>query len=240
MDDTLKLIKLAQSGNKEAMEKLVSDNVRLIWSIVKRFKNRGYEADDLFQIGSMGLIRCIKKFDVGFNVKFSTYAVPMIMGEIRRFMRDDGMIKISRPLKETAVKAKYVCETLAKKNGREPTVNEVAEELGIEREDVIMAMEADKEVESLYSIIYQGDNNPVYLIDKLTEKKDETENILIGIMIEETIGKLRQKEQKVIKMRYYEDKTQSEVAKEIGVSQVQVSRIEKKVINYFREHLKTE
>ena len=212
MDDTLKLIKLAQSGDKEAMEKLVSDNVRLIWSIVKRFRNRGYEADDLFQIGSMGLIRCIKKFDVGFNVKFSTYAVPMIIGEIRRFMRDDGMIKISRPLKETAVKAKYTCEVMTKKNGREPTVNEVAEELGIEREELIMAMEADKEVESLYSVIYQGDNNPVYLIDKLTEKKDETENILNEIMIEETIGKLNPKEQKVIKMRYYEDKTQSEAA----------------------------
>lgn len=235
MDNTLELIKLAQSGDKNASQKIVSQNMGLIWSIVKKFTNRGYEAEDLFQIGSIGLLKCINKFDLNYDVKFSTYAVPMIMGEIKRFIRDDGMIKVSRPLKEIAVKAKYTQDAMTKRNGIQPTVNELAKELNVEIDDLIMALDADKDVESLYSTVYQSDGNPVYLIDKLDKKEDNNEKIVDNIVLKQIIGELKPREQQIITLRYYYDKTQTEVAKEIGVSQVQVSRIEKKVLKIIRE-----
>lgn len=235
MDKTLELIKLAQSGDKKASDELIEQNLGLIWSIVKKFTNRGYEAEDLFQIGAIGLIKCIRKFDLSFNVKFSTYAVPMIMGEIKRFIRDDGLIKVSRPLKEIAVKVKYMQDSLIKQNGCEPTVNELAAALEIDVCDLIMAMDANREVESLYSTVYQNDNNPIYLIDKLGMANDNNEKIVDNIVLNQVINTLTSREKQIINMRYFEDKTQTEVAKAIGVSQVQVSRIEKKVLIKLRE-----
>lgn len=235
MDKTLELIKLAQDGDSKACETLVEQNVGLIWSVVKKFMNRGYEAEDLFQIGAIGLIKCIKKFDSSFDVKFSTYAVPMIMGEIKRFIRDDGIIKVSRPLKEIATKVKYMQDTLTKQNGKEPTVNELAAALDIDASDLVMAMDASREVESLYATVYQGDNNTIYLIDKFKTDEDENEKIVDHIILNQIIDNLSPREKQVIVMRYFEDKTQSQVAKTIGVSQVQVSRIEKKVLKKLRD-----
>jgi len=235
-DETLKLINLAQSGDKDATQQLIQENMGLIWSIVKKFMGRGYEADDLFQIGAMGLLKCIRKFDLSFNVKFSTYAVPMIMGEIKRFIRDDGLIKVSRPLKEIATKAKHAKSRLIAQTGKSPTLSELANELGVEMEDLIMALESGNEVESLYAVIYQGDNSPVYLIDKLNQQTRD-ENPIDNIALKQIIGQLDYKERQIIVMRYFKDKTQAEVAATIGVSQVQVSRIEKKILKAMREKL---
>jgi RNA polymerase sporulation-specific sigma factor len=237
MDKTLELIQRAQQGDKEATERIVKENSGLVWSVVKRFGGRGYESEDLFQIGSIGLLKCIQKFDMEFDVKFSTYAVPMIMGEIKRFIRDDGIIKVSRPLKEMAVKAKYAQESFVSKNGRQPTINELAAEIGADAEELVMAMESGLEVESLYSTIHQGDGNPIYLIDKLDQNEDAGNNMVDTIAIKEIIGKLKPKERQIILLRYFYDKTQMEIAKEIGVSQVQVSRIERRVLQTIRENL---
>ncbi len=237
MDRTHELIQLAQSGSKEAEEMIIRENVGLIWSVVRKFSNRGYEPEDLFQIGSIGLLKCISKFDLSYDVKFSTYAVPMIMGEIKRFLRDDGLIKVSRPLKELALKAKYASEAFMKKNFRHPTITELSSELNIDSEELIMAMDAASEVESLYSTIHQGDGAPIYLIDKLEMEESTDGNLVDIITLKEAISRLNPKERQIIMMRYFYDKTQTEVAKEIGVSQVQVSRIEKKVLSSIRESL---
>ena len=237
MDHTMELIKKAQEGDKEAAGKLIEENAGLIWSVVRKFSGRGYELDDLYQIGAMGLLKCIKKFDQSFEVKFSTYAVPMIMGEIKRFLRDDGLIKVSRPLKELAVKAKYIQEDLIKKNGEPPTITEIAKALDVSREDLIMALEAGKDVESLYQTIYQGDGSPIYLIDKLDMTEGGGPEIVDIIALKEILSNLSAKERRIIMLRYFEEKTQMEIAKEIGVSQVQVSRIEKKIIQSIRENL---
>lgn len=235
--DMITLIEQAHKGDKEARDKLVTENLGLIWSIVRRFSNRGHEMDDLFQVGCIGLIKAIDKFDTSFDVKFSTYAVPMITGEIKRFLRDDGMIKVSRSLKETAGKAKMVRESLNNKNGREPTLEEIAEELGIPGEELVMALESGAEVESLYKTIYQGDGNSIYLIDKLEEWDNQNEEVLNKIVLKELLDSLDEKEQRIMKLRYFMDKTQTEIAREIGISQVQVSRLEKKILKNMREKL---
>lgn len=235
MDRTKELIKLAQEGNDEAKEKLISENSGLVWSIVRKFKGRGYELEDLFQIGSIGLLKCVEKFDLSYDVKFSTYAVPMIMGEIKRFLRDDGMIKVSRPMKETAIKARYLQEALRHKNGCEPTISELAAALNISSEELILAMEAGRDVESIYQTVYQNDGNPVYLIDKLEKNEEEETNIVEQITLMDILNKLNGKERQIIVLRYFHDKTQSEVASVVGISQVQVSRIEKKVLSVIRE-----
>lgn len=235
MDKTLELIKLAQNGDKNAKQRLVEENTGLIWSIVRRFMNRGYDPEDLFQIGSIGILKCIEKFDMNYEVKFSTYAVPTILGEIKRFLRDDGMIKVSRPLKEIAQKAKYMEEMLAQKTGRQPKITEVAEAIGVQVEDLIVAMEASREIESLYATTTQGEGSPVYLIDKLNQEKDYDDKMVDSIALKQIISQLNPRERQVIMMRYYHDKTQTEVAAAIGVSQVQVSRIEKKVLKDMRD-----
>ncbi len=237
MDRAHMLIKRVQEGDTEAKDSLIEENMGLIWSVVRKFSNRGYDSEDLFQIGAIGLIKCINKFDLNYDVKFSTYAIPMILGEIKRFIRDDGMIKISRPMKEIATKAKYLSEALTKKHGRQPTVNEIAQELDIPVEDLVMALSANKEVESLYSTIHQGDGSPVYLIDKLEQNNSTDENLVDVIALKDIISRLEPKERQVIVMRYFQDKTQAEVAKEIGVSQVQVSRIEKRVLKSIKESM---
>lgn len=237
MDKTLELIQKAQAGDKSALDQIVEENVGLVWSVVKKFIGRGHDSDDLFQIGAIGLIKCVKKFDLSYDVKFSTYAVPMIIGEIKRFLRDDGLIKVSRQLKEVSVKAKYKNQELIQKMGKQPTVSELAAALNIENEELTMALEAGKEVESLYSTVYQGDGSPVLLIDKLDQEAAESASIVDVLAVRELIKKLEPKERQIIMLRYFSDKTQSEIAKEVGVSQVQVSRLEKKILQNMRSSL---
>ena len=239
MDATLALITRAQQGDQQATEQLIKENSGLVWSVVKKFARRGYELDDLFQIGAIGLLKCIRKFDLSYEVKFSTYAIPMIIGEIKRFLRDDGMIKVSRPMKEMATKARYAQEALTARLGRQPTLNEVAAEIGTQTEDLVVAMEAGLDVESLYTTIYQGDGSPIYLIDKVGQRadKDKSDRAIDVLALKQLIGRLKPKERQVIILRYFQDKTQMEVAKAIGVSQVQVSRIEKKVLAALKDAL---
>ena len=231
------LIARAQDGDESAVEQLIRENNGLIWSVVKKFAKRGYEPDDLYQIGSIGLLKCIRKFDLTMDVQFSTYAIPMIIGEIKRFLRDDGIIKVSRPMKELATKARYATESLTSKLNRAPTLAELAEELRVETEELVVAMEAGHEVESLYATIYQGDGSPIYLIDKIAQNRDNTDNTINILALKQLIGRLKPKERQVIFLRYFRDKTQMEVAKAIGVSQVQVSRIEKRVLGILKDGL---
>lgn len=235
--DTLDLIKKSRQGDKEARDLVVKENVGLVWSIVRRFANRGHEMEDLFQIGSIGLIKAIDKFDYSYDVKFSTYAVPMITGEIKRFLRDDGMIKVSRSLKENATKIRIFRERYANTNGREPTIEEIEKGLSLTREEILMAMETGAEVESLYKTIYQGDGTPIYLIDKLTETKDESENMIDKLALKEVIASLDDREQEIIKLRYFKDRTQTDIANVLGISQVQVSRMEKRILKILRDKL---
>ena len=237
LDDTRRLIELAQKGDASAKERLVEENSGLIWSVVRKFRGRGCETDDLFQIGAIGLIKCIDKFDPSFDVKFSTYAVPMIMGEIRRFLRDDGMIKVSRPLKETAVKAKFLAEQLKSEKGEEPTVGELAERMGIDPETLVEALDSSRDVESIFRTVCGNDGSTVYLIDRLSG--GDMEDIADGITLRQMISDLEPKERQLIFLRYFKDRTQSETAKEIGLSQVQVSRMEKKIINRLRDSFGT-
>ena len=233
-EDTMELILRSQNGDKTAKNKLVESNIGLIRSVLRGFMNRGYEVDDLFQIGSIGLLKAIDKFDTSFNVKFSTYAVPMIMGEIKRFLRDDGLIKVSRSLKQVAGQAKKAEELLSKRLGREPTIQEISEEIGVEREEVIMALESSYQPEYLYNVIHQDDGAPLYLIDKISLDTDDQEDILDNIFLKDILNKLQPRDRQVIFLRYYKDKTQTEVAQELGISQVQVSRIEKRIIEDMR------
>ncbi len=235
--DTLELIERSKQGDKAARDMVVTMNIGLVWSIVRRFAGRGHELEDLFQIGCIGLIKAIDKFDSSFEVRFSTYAVPMITGEIKRFLRDDGMIKVSRSLKEIAGKVRITKEVLSYKLDREPSIEEISEELKISTEDIILAMESNSEVESLYKTIYQGDGNAIYLIDKLEENKDENEHMIDQIALREIIATLDEKERNLIELRYFRDKTQTDIAKEMGISQVQVSRLEKKILKVMRERM---
>ncbi len=235
--DTLELIKRSKEGDKEARDRVVTENVGLVWSIVRRFANRGHEMEDLFQIGSIGLIKAIDKFDSSYEVKFSTYAVPMITGEIKRFLRDDGMLKVSRSLKETATRIRVVREKFSNLHGREPTLEEIGEELNIDKDEIIMALETGADVESLYKTIYQGDGSPIFLIDKLAETKDESDNLIDKLALREVIASLDEKEQEIIRLRYFKDRTQTDIAKELGISQVQVSRMEKRILKIMRERL---
>jgi RNA polymerase sporulation-specific sigma factor len=205
--------------------------------VAKKFSGRGAEAEDLFQIGAIGLVKCIDKFDPGFGVKFSTYAVPMILGEIKRYLRDDGMIKVSRPLKELAVKAKYAAEELGGRHGRSPTIEELARALNADVSELITALEAGRGVESLNAAVHQGDGGPVCLIDKLSSRAADSRDPGDEVALKDLIERLGPKERQVIILRYFQDKTQAEVAKAIGVSQVQVSRIEKRVLGAMREEM---
>jgi RNA polymerase sigma-F factor len=238
MSENAVLIRKAQSGEKKAREVLIEQNLGLVHHIVKRFLGRGYDAEDLFQIGVIGLIKSIDKFDTSYDVKFSTYAVPLITGEIKRFLRDDGMVKVSRTLKENGMKVRYAAERLGSKLNREPTLAEVAREAELTDEEVVMAMEANVQVESIYKSVYQNDGNEIFLVDQLAdEKQNEQELVLNHMVLSQLIGGLSQKEQKLIKLRYYQDKTQTEVAKVLGISQVQVSRLEKKILLDMRQRM---
>lgn len=235
MEETAKLITRAQQGDELAKEQLVEQNVGLIWSLVRRFSNRGYDLEDLFQVGSIGLIKSIEKFDFSFEVRFSTYAVPMIVGEIKRFLRDDGMIKVSRSLKETAYKAKLKKEELLKELDREPTICEIAAGLEMEVEEIVLAIEANTEVDSLQSVIHQGEGRAVTLSDKVDQSPKEQTNIVDRIMLGDLINQLKPVEKQIIMFRYFQDRTQTEIGELLGISQVQVSRIEKRVLNHMKK-----
>lgn len=235
MEHTLALIKQVHEGDKEAREQLVEENMGLVYTVAQRFLRRGCDWEDLIQIGSIGLLKAIDHFDCSFEVRFSTYAVPMITGEIRRFLRDDGMIKVSRLLKESAGKAYHAREMLEKKNGREPTLEEIALETGIAQEDLVLAMEAVSDVESLSQTIYSGDGTPVLLGDRLPDRQDHAEELLNRMLLAQLIQMLEKEEQEIIWLRYFEDQTQMQVAARLGMTQVQVSRVEKKILRKMRE-----
>lgn len=236
-EETLELIKMAQKGDREAKEKLVKHNLGLIKSVLRGFSNRGYDMDDLFQIGSIGLLKAIEKFDTSYDVKFSTYAVPMIAGEIKRFLRDDGLIKVSRSLKQTANKVKYAQEKLLKKYGREATIQEISDELGIDKEEIVMALESSYSPDYLYDVVHQNEGNPLFLIDKIDLDEDREKEIIEKIILKEMLSQLKERDRQVIILRYFKDKTQVQVAKMLGISQVQVSRIEKKIIQDLKRML---
>ncbi len=236
-EETMELIEESQNGSREAKDILVSHNLGLIRSVLRRFTNRGYEVDDLFQIGSIGLLKAIDKFDTSFGVKFSTYAVPMIIGEIKRFLRDDGLIKVSRSLKQNAARAKGAEEKLLKELGRDPTIEEISKEVGLDKEEIVMAYEASYHPNYLYDIVYQSDGAPIFLIDKISDKEVDDKDVIDNIMLKDALSKLKPRDRQVIILRYFKDKTQTEVANILGISQVQVSRIEKKIIQKMRKNL---
>lgn len=237
MDETMRLIAMAHEGDKDARDRLVMDNIGLIWSIVRRFQGRGYEMEDLFQIGSIGLMKAIDKFDMSYEVKFSTYAVPMITGEIKRFLRDDGMIKVSRSIKEMGAKVKQAREALSYSMGREPTIEEIAKTVGASREEVAASIEAGAEVESLYKTINKNDESSIYLIDKIEEENQAQEHLLNQMVLKELLTTLGDKERELIVRRYFENQTQTQIAQALNISQVQVSRMEKKILKQLRERM---
>lgn len=230
MDKTLELLKLAKDGNQNAKDELVKSNLGLVWSVARRYMGRGYELDDLYQIGCIGLMKCIEKFDLAYDVKFSTYAVPMISGEIKRYLRDDGMIKVSRTLKETAYKVAKVRNEILNTTGVEPGIEDISDILNIDVEEIVASLEACVDVESINKTIYQNEGNSISLADKIADDKDEQEEVINRMVIKELLSGLKEEESKIIKLRYFENKTQTEIANEIGISQVQVSRMEKKIL----------
>ena len=237
MDDILALLGRAHQGYKEARDILTEKNMGLVHSIARRFQNRGVEMEDLVQIGSIGLLKAIDKFDTGYDVKFSTYAVPMITGEIKRFLRDDGMVKVSRSLKEEAAKAYAMREELFLKTGREPALEEIAAELNIDREELVLAMESAVQIESLQKTIFQSDGSGILLEDRLPQEKNQQEEVLDRLLLEQMLGSLQPWERELIYLRFFMEKTQTCVAEKMGMSQVQVSRLEKKILTRLRENL---
>jgi len=236
--DTTELIMLAKEGDRLAQSMLVENNIGLVWSIVRRFQNRGHETEDLFQIGCIGLIKAINKFDTSYDVRFSTYAVPMIIGEIKRFLRDDGIIKVSRSLKEVSNRVRIAKDILAKELGREPTVSELAQHLDIPMDEIVMAIEAGHSPESLFTPINEGDSSSLLLIDRINDNgcSDETD-IIDRIALREVMDTLKPREKQIIILRYFKEKTQVQIARMRGISQVQVSRIEKKILEDIRNRI---
>ncbi len=234
MTRTDQLIQQSRQGDKEARDTLVKENLGLVWSIVHRFANRGYEAEDLFQIGSIGLMKAIDRFDTEFDVKFSTYAVPVITGEIKRFLRDDGMIKVSRTLKENSWKISLAVQKLQEKWGRDVTIREIAGETGLDTEEILMAMEANTRIDSLNKPVSAPDGKEICLEDQIPGTGDENEKVHNRILLEQLLGTLNAKERQLIYMRYFQDRTQTDVARELNMTQVQVSRMEKKLLSRMR------
>ncbi|WP_100010745.1 RNA polymerase sporulation sigma factor SigF [Lentibacillus sediminis] len=227
-------IRKSQEGDTEAREILVEKNIRLVWSVVQRFINRGYDPDDLFQIGSIGLIKSIDKFDLSYEVRFSTYAVPMIIGEIQRFIRDDGSVKVSRSLKETGNKIRKKKDELTKTLGRSPTVTEIADALDITAEEIVHAQEAAKSPHSIHETVFENDGDPITLLDQIA---DQDSTWFDKISLQEAIRGLNERERLIVYLRYYKDQTQTEVAERLGISQVQVSRLEKKILNEMKDNM---
>lgn len=228
------LFERIKAGDEKARELYIKGNLRLVLSVIKRFSGSSENADDLFQIGCIGLMKAVDHFDTGYDVKFSTYAVPMIMGEIKRFLRDNGMIKVSRSLKENAWRIRQTRTMLEAKLGREPAVDEIAAQMELSVEEIIQAMEADVEVESLSRTVYQGDGNEICLYEKLADERDDMQQLVNHVFLQDLLQKLPGEEQNLIRYRYYDNLTQVETAKRMGISQVQVSRLEKKTLGKLR------
>lgn len=226
-----------EAGDKEAREQYIKGNLRLVLSVIKRFSSSNENVDDLFQIGCIGLIKAIDNFDSSLNVKFSTYAVPMIIGEIRRFLRDNNSIRVSRSLKDTAYKAIYAREHLTRKNLKEPSIEEISTEIGISKEDIVYAMDAIQNPMSLYEPIYTDGGDTLYVMDQISDKKNKEENWVEHLSLSEAMKKLNDREHEIISLRFFEGKTQMEVAQIIGISQAQVSRLEKNALRTMRNYL---
>lgn len=224
-----------KAGDMKAREKFINGNLRLVLSIIQRFNKRGEHVDDLFQVGCIGLIKAIDNFDLSQNVRFSTYAVPMIIGEIRRYLRDNNSIRVSRSLRDVAYKALQARDHLINKNSREPTINEIAEELSLPKEEVVFALDAIQDPISLFEPIYHDSGDAIYVMDQVKDDKSEDEVWLQGIALREALNKLNQREKMILNLRFYEGKTQMEVADEIGISQAQVSRLEKNALKHMRK-----
>ena len=234
--DTLTLINRAHQGDKLARDKILIENTGLIWSIVRRFLNRGHEGEDLFQIGCIGMLKAIDRFDTEFDVAFSTYAVPMIAGEIRRFIRDDGIVKISRKIKENQMKIMHQREIYINEKKQEPTIEELEKVCDLTKEEIVMAMDASRNVESIDKEMYSKDS-AYTLMDLAEDDTNIEETVLNKIMVQQLMDMLESKERKIINLRYFKNKTQSQVAKEMGMTQVQVSRLEKKILKALRERI---
>lgn len=235
MERTFELIRQSQAGEMQAKEQLMIIHSGLIWNVVRRFIGRGVELEDLYQIGAIGLIRAIDKFDFSYDVKFSTYAVPLISGEIKRFLRDDGMIKISRNLKENQWKIKRAMEQFAHEHGREATVEELSEILELEPEEIVLSMEAAVEIESMDQKVFRGDGKEISLKERIPDEKNEEEELLDKLFLEQLMEGLDKRDKELIVLRYFENKTQTQVAESLGISQVQVSRLEKKILRRMKE-----
>jgi len=236
-EEKLLLFKRIKQGDKRAREEFVNGNLRLVLSVIQKFSNRGENADDLFQVGCIGLMKSIDNFDLGQNVKFSTYAVPMIIGEIRRYLRDNNSIRVSRSIRDTAYKALSVKERLTAKNETEPTVDEIAKELGIEKEDVVFALDAIQEPVSLFEPVYNDGTDAIFVMDQLSDEKSLDENWLEEISLKEAMKKLNDREKLILTLRFYKGRTQMEVAKELGISQAQVSRLEKTALKSMKKNM---
>lgn len=231
------LLKEMRTGHPTARNELVQGNLRLVLSVIQRFNNRGENVDDLFQVGCIGLMKAIDNFDLGQNVRFSTYAVPMIIGEIRRYLRDNNPIRVSRSLRDIAYKALQVRDSLINKRSQEPTVTEIAEKLGIPREEVVYALDAIQEPISLFEPIYNDGGDPIFVMDQISDDKTEDASWLDGISIREGLSRLSDREKLILSMRFFDGRTQMEVADEIGISQAQVSRLEKAALKQLRRYM---
>jgi len=263
--DVMELLTKARAGNREARNQIVEENIGLVWNIVRRFGGRGYDQEDIFQIGCIGLIKAIDHFDMSYQVKFSTYAVPMITGEIKRFLRDDGMIKVSRTIKENSFRVKREAEKLSQRLGRSATVDEIAAATELTAEEIVLAMEAGSEVDSIYRVIYQSEGRDISMVDQVVGVKgssvgyagfgqsggymvnsdgalldEEKEEVVNHMLLRQLMEELPEKERRLIEYRYFHDMTQSQVAKCLDISQVQVSRLEKKILKKMRESARCE
>lgn len=230
------LIKM-RNGDTESRDKFIKGNLRLVLSVIQRFNNRGEYVDDLFQVGCIGLIKAIDNFDLNQNVRFSTYAVPMIIGEIRRYLRDNNSIRVSRSLRDIAYKALQVRDKLINKNNKEPNISEIAKELKIPREDIVFALDAIQDPISLFEPIYHDGGDAIFVMDQISDTKNQDENWLQGISIREALRKLNDREKLILTLRFFEGRTQMEVAEEIGISQAQVSRLEKTALKHMRKYV---
>ena len=231
------LLAQAQAGDAKARDELVNANLRLVLSVIQRFQNRGENVDDLFQVGCIGLMKGLDNFDLSMNVRLSTYCVPMIIGEIRRYLRDNNPIRVSRSMRDTAYRALKARDALASRNGKEPTVGEIAREMEVPEEDVVLALEAIQEPVSLFDPIYQSGGDAIYVMDQVKDDRVSEEEWVRTLSIRQALSKLQQREQKIIQRRFFQGKTQMEVAEEIGISQAQVSRLEKAALKQMRKYV---
>ncbi|WP_026476382.1 RNA polymerase sporulation sigma factor SigG [Alkaliphilus transvaalensis] len=232
-----KLFDKIYAGDNSAREEFIQGNLRLVLSVIQRFNNRGEHVDDLFQVGCIGLIKAIDNFDLSQNVRFSTYAVPMIIGEIRRYLRDNNSIRVSRSLRDTAYKALQVRDQLTNKNGKEPTITEIAKELEVPREDVVFALDAIQDPVSLFEPIYHDSGDTIFVMDQVSDEKSEDESWIDNIALNEAMRRLNDREKLILSLRFFEGRTQMEVADEIGISQAQVSRLEKTALKHMKKYI---